>query len=145
MRSGICGVIALLAIFGLASNAMADSISPDTYSDTLGIGESVTITKTVTVTDAPPTSAKVDVFFLADETGSMWDEIGAVQTSASTILSNTAGLGDVAFGVGGYRDLGDAWVYRQIQDFTTNQATAQTGINTWTAGGGGDGPEANLF
>jgi len=87
----------------------------------------------------------VDVFFLADETGSMFGEIAAVASSASSILSTVSGAGDVAFGVGGYRDLGDSWTYREISDLTTDTTVAGTAIGSWVAGGGGDTPEANLF
>ena len=139
-------LLALLVIGTLAwlpNTASADSIDPAEYETTLAVGESVTIDKTVTITMAGGT-ALVDVFFLADETGSMFDEIASVKASAAAILASTAGLGDVAFGVGGYRDVGDAWIYREIQDLTSDQPTAQAGINTWAAGGGGDFPEANL-
>jgi VPDSG-CTERM motif len=129
----------------VSSIGWADSLSPSSYSATLGVGESVTITKTVTVSAGTPTSSKVDVFFLADETGSMGGTISAVRTGASSILAGAAGLGDVAFGVGGYRDVGDSFVYRKIQDITTSQATAQTGINSWVASGGGDWEEAEIY
>jgi hypothetical protein len=75
----------------------------------------------------------------------MGGTIGAVQSGASSILAGAAGLGDVAFGVGGYRDVGDSFVYRNVQNITTSQAATQTGINSWSAGGGGDYAEAELF
>ena len=123
---------------------MADSISPETFSTTLNVGESTTIKKLVTVTEGTPTSAKVDVFFLTDSTGSMGGLINAVKTSASDILNNTSGLGDVAFGVGEYKDIFDTFTYRMNQDITTDTAAAQAGINQWFAAGGDDIPEANL-
>jgi hypothetical protein len=135
----------LLVWVALPSIALADSVDPASFSTTLGVGESVTITKTVTIDDAPPTDATVDIFFLTDSTGSMFDEIAAVQAAASTILANTTGLGDVAWGAGEYRDVGDAFVYRQNTDLTTTQATASAAIGAWSAGGGGDFFEANLF
>jgi len=54
--------------------------------------------------------------------------INSVKTNATAILASTAGLGDVAFGVGEYKDVGDVYVYRQNQDITTSQAAAQAGI-----------------
>lgn len=141
--------VTFLAALALAPFALlADSVTPDSYTDTLNVGESVTIKKTVTVDAGRPTSAKVDVYFLTDSTGSMGGEITAVRNAASTILSNTAGLGDVAFGVGEYRDITDAFTFRHNvggSHLTTDQGTAQAGINLWGAGGGGDFPEANLF
>jgi hypothetical protein len=145
MKESFAMAAALFLSAGLPSVTFGDSITPSSYSATLGVGESATITKTVTVDSGPPTSSKVDVFFLADETGSMGGQIAAVKASASAILASTAALGDVAFGVGGYRDVGDAFVYRELTDLTSTQGTVQTAINTWAASGGGDFPEANLF
>lgn len=128
----------------LPFTAMADSISPTTFSATLDVGESVTITKTVTV-DAEATTSKVDVFFLMDETGSMGGEIAAVKAAASSILSTAAGFGDINFGVGGYRDARDLFAYRTLTDITSDTAVTQAAINSWTASGGGDFPEANIY
>jgi hypothetical protein len=124
--------------------ALADSITPESFEATLGVGESVTITKTVTVEEGV-TTAKADVFFLTDSTGSMFGLIGAVKASSSEILTSASGLGDVAFGVGEYRDSTDAFTYRTNQDITTDIPAVQAGIDMWAAGGGGDFPEANLF
>ena len=133
-------------LFGLlCAKAAADSISPISFATSLNVGESVTITKTVTVSSGAPVSSKVDVYFLMDETGSMGGTIATVKAAAASILSQTAGLGDVAFAVGGYRDEGDSFVYRLATDVTTSTGTVQAGINSWGASGGGDGPEANLF
>lgn len=132
--------------FGLlCAKAAADSISPASFSTTLDIGASITITKSVTVSAGTPTSSKVDVFFLMDETGSMGGIIGTVQAAAASILSQTAGLGDIAFGVGGYRDEGDAFVYQSLTDITTNTSQAQSAIGALVANGGGDYPEAQLY
>lgn len=132
--------------FGLlCAKAAADSISPASFSTTLDIGASITITKSVTVSAGTPTSSKVDVFFLMDETGSMGGIIGTVQSAAASILSQTAGLGDVAFGVGGYRDVGDAYVYQSLTDITTNASQAQSAISALVANGGGDYPEGQLY
>ncbi len=125
--------------------AMADSITPETYSATLDVGDSVTITKTVTVDEVPSATAPVDVFFLTDSTGSMGGEIAAVKAGASTILSATAGLGVVHYGVGEYKDTGDTFTYRLNQDITGDTAAVQAGIDTWAAYGGGDWREANLY
>jgi hypothetical protein len=136
-------IVALLV--SLPSAVLADSITPGSYTATLDVGESVTIDKTVTVTEEPPTDAKVDIFFLTDSTGSMGGLIADVKTNANAILTDTTGLGDVAWGVGEYRDIGDLFEYRTNQDITTNQAAAQAGINAWNALGGGDWEEANLY
>lgn len=134
---------AALAVASLS--AKADTLSPSSFSATLGAGGSATVNKTVTVQAGTPTSSLVDVFFLADTTGSMSGSITSVRTSASTIVASTSGLGDVQYGVGEYKDVGDAFVYRLNQDLTASLPAIQGGINAWVAGGGGDLPEANLF
>jgi hypothetical protein len=137
------------SLLALAGGAFADAISPSTYSAALDVGESVTIVKTVTVSAEPPTTALVDVFFLADETGSMGASIAAVKAGAASIMSSVAGLGDVQFAVGGYRDIpggySDGSAYRLLTDFTGNTTTVQTAINAYSASGGADLPEANLL
>ncbi len=139
----IIAVTGLLLLFSVP--ALADSISPTTFSATLGVGESVTVHKTVTVDEEPPSDVPVDVFFLADTTGSMGGEITAVRNAATSIMSSVSGLGDLAFGVGEYRDIYDSFTYRLNQDITTSTAAAQAGINNWSASGGGDTPEAQMI
>ncbi len=125
--------------------AMADSISPTSFSDTIDVGESTTVHKTVTVSAGAPTTSKVDVYFLADTTGSMGGVIASIKAAAGSILSQAAGLGDVQFAVGHYNgELGNN-SYALFQGMTGNQAAAQAGINSWFASGGGDEPEANLY
>ncbi len=123
----------------------ADSISPSSYSDTLAIGESVTIRKTVTVDSGSPTTSKVDVVFLADNTGSMYNAINTIKAAAGSILTTASGLGDVHFSVGRYIGEAGTSSYQLITQMTGNQAAVQSGINSWYASGGGDTPEANLY
>jgi len=134
-----------LAVMLIPVNALADSVVPSTYSASLDAGKSVTITKTVTISAGSPTSATVDVFFLADTTGSMGGTLASVQAGAASILSGLAGLGDLAYGVGEYRDVGDDFVYRLNQDVTTDPKLVQDGINAWVATGGGDWEEGQLY
>ena len=142
----VYSIMTTAALVGLTSSVgLADSISPASYEATLGLGDSVTITKTVTVSEGVPTSSKVDVYFLADVTGSMGGAIANVKASAASILSETAGLGDVQFGVGQYAGESGANSYRLLQGMTSNAGAAQSAINSWSASGGGDTPEANLY
>lgn len=123
---------------------LADSINPSSFTTSLGVGESVTINKTVTITEGVPTTAKVDVVFVADTTGSMAGQIASAQAGASSILSTLSGLGDVRFGVGFYGDPSGGLT----QNLTSNFSAVTTAINNWQAGvpeGGGDFPEANLI
>lgn len=128
----------------IAGSAFADTVSPSTYSATLGVGESTTITKTITVAQKL-TTGLVDIFFLADSTGSMSSAINSVKSAASSLLASTAGYGNVRWGVGDYKDFGDPYVYNTGTPFTNVQASVQAGINAWSAGYGGDYQEADLF
>lgn len=131
--------------------ANAASITPGTFSDTIAVGETITVEKTVTI-DEGDVAEKVDFYFLADNTGSMGGVIGGVKSVASSLLTSLdAAYADAAFGVGRY--LGDPGesgetihtAYDVITTSTTNTATTQAGINSWYASGGGDSPEANFF
>ncbi|KAF0189599.1 MAG: hypothetical protein FD168_854 [Desulfobulbaceae bacterium] len=140
MMLGLAAGLLLIPTIG-----QADSLMPSAVTATMEVGQSITIPKTLTVSEEPGALAPVDVFFLADTTGSMWPTIGAVKTGAAQIMSDTAGLGAVHYAVGEYKDVGDSYVYRLNTDLTGNTTTVQNAINMWDASGGGDLPEANLF
>lgn len=148
LAAGICG---------LAGVAQAGSITPSSFTTTMNVGDTVVVNKRVQ-TD-PGGASKVDVFFLTDDTGSMFGVIGNVKTAAGALLGALQmRIADVAFGVGSYD--GDpiegvprgsppaanlTAAYSRQSAITTSAATAQAAINTWAAGGGGDGPEANFY
>ena len=133
--------------------ALADSISPSSFTATLGIGESVTINKTVTVSEEA--TGLVDIFFLADTTGSMTGILNSVKTNAvtalATILATNPGV-DFRFGVGNYKDAPyDPYVYQMQYNVSAGatEAASQTGavaaIGGWSADGGSDGPEGQIY
>jgi hypothetical protein len=126
--------------------AQAQSISPSSVNATIAVGETLTIHKTITLGAAGATT--VDVFFLADNTGSMGGTIAKAEAGATAILNALPAT--YQFGVGKY--LGDpsegispALAYQQQTALTTDKVAVQTGINAWAAGGGGDTPEGNYF
>lgn len=131
------GILTGLLFIGPAA---ADSIDPDTFTDTLGVGESVTIRKTVTVDDAPPTTGVLDVMFVFDVTGSMGLEIAAAQTAATNIMTGLAGFGDLQTGSGWYSDPRFDGVH---VDLNAGNTGASSGIDDMCAGpctiGGGGG------
>jgi hypothetical protein len=134
--------LALVTALTLPLVANADTISPETYTATLGVGESVTITKTVTIEEAV-TSGVLDVVFLIDTSGSMGGAIAAAKTAAANILSGLAGFGDLATGTGYYSEPGSGLT----ADLTTNTATGIANINAiflGEGGGGGDFPEEGV-
>ena len=139
MKKLVCVLSVLLVMAALP--ALADSIAPTSVTATLAPGASTTVHKTVTVTAGTPTSSLVDVYFLADTTGSMGGVIGAVSAAATAILTSTAGLGDVKFAVGEYKDQPStdptsAYAYHLNTAMTSSVAAATAGINLWSAGGG---------
>ncbi len=121
-------------------------IKPDQNILTLNLGDTVDETITVTI---PRNSAapKADVYFLADTTGSMGHILAAVQTAANNILGALSGLGvDLAFGVGNYKDFpSDPYAFQHQLNPTTVATDVTAAINTWTAIGGLDYPEGQLF
>ena len=142
-----------LLVLGFASApALASSVSPSPFVTTLDKGESVTVTKTVTIEAGPVTNALVDIFFLSDTTGSMGGFINTVRNNASSILAGTAGFGDVAWGVGEYKDFprspwggSSDFPWRLNTAITSNQASVTAGLGQWGASGGNDIPESNLY
>jgi hypothetical protein len=124
--------------------AQAQSIVPGTSSATLAVGESKTFHSVVTL--AASGATKVDVFFLADNTGSMGGIVGQAERGASAILGGLPS--GYQFGVGNY--LGDPVerelnAYKQLVGLTTDKAAVKSGIDSWYASGGGDAPEANFY
>ncbi len=159
MRTFISSALATAGCLA-ASGALAASITPASFDATIGVGGSVTVSKTITLD--PGGAGRVDIFFLTDDTGSMGSVINSVKTTSSALITALNGVyGDAAFGVGSYdgdpREF-DASTppgsppgvplnspYTRQQMVTTNTAPVLAGIGTWAAGGGGDGPEANFF
>jgi hypothetical protein len=156
-RKALRALCAAAAAMIFPATTFAGSITPSSVAATIGVGGTLNVTKTVT-TDVGGAS-KVDVFFLTDDTGSMGGTISNVKTSASALLGALqTKFADVAFGVGSYdgdpiegNPIGSppatnlSASYSRQQAITTSAGDAQTAINTWAAGGGGDGPEANFF
>lgn len=144
LTSGIVG----LAMACSTGVAFADSINPTSFAYDLAVGESVTIVKTVTITEAP-TSALIDVMFLIDTTGSMGGAIAGAKLAAADILAGLSGFGDLASGVGvfggGIPSLSTAVPGSPINsDLTTSTATTAAAIAAVTLGtpdNGGDFPE----
>jgi len=129
-------------------SVQADTIDPMSYTDKLDVGESVTIRKTVTVTEAP-TSSVLDVMFIFDLTGSMGGAISGAKAAAADIMSGLDAFGDLQTGTGWYSDPGSDGTY---VDLNAGNTAASSGISDmWdgsscSVGGmgvgcGGDFPE----
>ena len=92
---------------------------------------------------------QADVYFLIDSTGSMGGAIDNVKLGLSApstgiIDQVRATIPDTYFGVGDFKDAGDVYVYRNVTDMTASASTAQAGVNTLSASGGGDTPEGDV-
>jgi hypothetical protein len=124
------------------------TIDPDV--NDLRLGECDTFEEKLTVTiPASAAVAPADIYFLADNTGSMGTVISAVQAGASAILSGLGSLTGLQFGVGEYQDFdnpGDtSTAFQNLQPITASTAAVTTAINSWSANGGGDLPEAEFY
>lgn len=146
----------VMAILGIPSVAFAATLTPSSFEASINIGQTVRVNKTVTLDASGPVTNLVDVFFLADNTGSMGGILNSVKNSASSILDSISGGDsrfsgiDVAFGVGRY--FGDPVegvpllnAYNLLSPISKDKADTQAAINNWIASGGGDTPEANTF
>ena len=90
-----------------------------------------------------------DVYFLADTTGSMGTILNAVKAGAANILNTlSAQFPNMAFGAGNYKDFPippEPYCFQNQQAINLNKALTLTAIGNWSASGGGDGPEGQLF
>lgn len=87
----------------------------------------------------------LDLVFVIDTTGSMGDDIAAVQAQAAEITNTllAPGLGSsIRIGLVDYKDLGDIYQARVDVPFTSSPADVVAGLNSLTADGGGDYPES---
>ncbi|MEU1757041.1 choice-of-anchor D domain-containing protein [Micromonospora matsumotoense] len=105
-------------------------------------GGSAVVTRTVTTATIPP---RPDVVLLADTTGSMQAALNDVRVNAKRIVDDISAVQpDARFAVAEYRDETDEYAFRVNRDLTAEPSQVQDAVNVWTAGGGGDGPEAGL-
>jgi hypothetical protein len=138
----------LLFPFGVASADI--TVSPT--ENKLILAECERFDEVITVTVPKDSKRKIDIYFLADNTGSMGSYISAVQAGALSILAGVgATMNDLAYGVGNYRDFDDYDSSLGHQAFqhqlnpTNSAAAVTTAINNWFADGGDDTPEAQLY
>lgn len=102
----------------------------------------------LTFTAAAGGTPKEDLYLLSDATGSMGSAIRSAQTKFRDVVAKRrAASGDVAFGVGFYRDEGTSGLdsgFRNLQSITTDETAVQSAISELRPSGGGDRDEANL-
>src|SRR5579862_4269538 len=123
------------------------TISPPFNDLVLNPGDTLHETVTVTIPKSSATPM-ADVYFLADTTGSMGPVLGSVQAGSGSMLTALNSLSiDVAFGVGNYKDFlsGDPYAFQNQQAITKTTAAITSAIAGWSAAGGGDGSEGQLY
>lgn len=90
-----------------------------------------------------------DIAFVIDQTGSMWDDIAAVKSAATSVVDAifAGGAIDARVGIVGFRDntIGEPTSvilpFTDQDDFAARKAAAIAGINSVSVSGGGDFPE----
>ncbi len=131
-----------------AGLAFADpGISPNNVERLIFPGEKAVVAKSVTTPVIPP---KPDIYFLADSTGSMAPALANVQSNATSILNDVASqTAEPRFGAGDYKDLPtDVYAFNNGASIPASDdggAAALAAIGAWTAGGGVDGSEGQLY
>ena len=101
------------------------------------------------IQDPNPADVKapdLDVVICVDTTGSMSAVLDSIKAAASDIVDRIAkDTNNYRIAVVDYKDSpaqGDPYTYRDDASFTNDKSKIQTAINGFTAGGGGDWPEA---
>ncbi|MEM7075537.1 MAG: vWA domain-containing protein, partial [Pseudomonadota bacterium] len=150
------GAASAFALCFAALPAWADSIDPPEYSAELGLGESVTIEKTVTISEGGPTDALIDVHFLIDTSGSMGSEVNAAKAAATDLFNElNSTFGDVHASVGVFSEAAnlvdpggrDNAVVVFGDGLTGDVTTFTNEVNEVALGvpdGGGDRPESGF-
>lgn len=89
----------------------------------------------------------VDVYFLADTTGSMGEQLQIVKDNIASILATLTASGyNFAFGAGNYKDFpSDPYQFQHNISPTSDMAAVVEAVNYWYADGGNDGAEAQFY
>ena len=143
----------LAVLATLATSAFGqDSISPTTFSATLGVGGTTFVNKVVTI--GKQSNGPVDVLFLVDGTGSMGPAISAIASGfAQTVTALNASASNIQFGVANFLDYYtcpiDPYAYQLNQNITANTALVQAALTTVSGipanNYGCDEPESDLY
>ncbi len=137
--------LAALAATALPALAADPGVTPATVTLDLDPGEtSSPISKTI---QTPAVAPKLDVYFLADTTGSMGSALTNVRDNAAGIISDLEATGsDIAYGAGDYKDFPYSYAFNHVADITADGGTAAQGaIAAWSPSGGADGAEGQFY
>lgn len=128
------------------SQSFLVSVNKDGFAHTLDLprGEQESWVVKLDQYDSQRSRVNLDILFLLDSTGSMSDEIYALQSSILSIADQIDHLRprpDLRFGLVTYRDHGDAYVVAKV-DFTDRVRQFSDQLSQVRAAGGGDYPES---
>jgi hypothetical protein len=128
--------------------AVTGPVTIDPPANDLTLPECVTEEETVTV-HVPGVRPQADVYLLADTTGSMISVIPALRSALLNVVIPAFAGWNVAWGVGNYKDLPveffTPYAFQPQLAPTTDVVSITGAIGSWSAGGGGDVPEAQLL
>lgn len=149
-RLAVSTSLVMLVSLGAPRLVRADGVTIDPAVNNFQLAQGESWNETITVTvPAGVGASKADVYLLADTTGSMGAPIDSVKAGAADIVNDLAAAlpgVDLAFGVGDYKDFPhDPYAFNHAQSITTNAAAVQSAISGWSASGGSDGPEGQLY
>ena len=145
------GVLSVLTAAFFAAAALGGGgveVDPESVELILNPGDVQTIQCDVIIPcdTAPP---KVDVYLLADTTGSMGAILQAVQDAGDEIVDTLLATPnvDLQIGVGNYKDFNDSdpYAFQHQQNPTSVAQDIKDAFNDWSAAGGSDPPEAQLY
>jgi Leucine-rich repeat (LRR) protein len=148
---GFVAAFCALLLAGLVGTEVSAqvTITPNTNNLILNEGDVVSETLTVNVPADEAVITMADIYFLADTTGSMGSPIASVIAGATDVMNSLISSfpdTDLAFGVGDYKDFPfDPYAFQSVQSLTTDTSVVQTAINGWSASGGNDGSEGQLY
>jgi len=139
------GLLAAAAVLTGSTFAQTVTFTPDIASLQLNPGEQATVNAEVCL---PGQVAKADIYLLADTTTSMAPVINQIKANAQQIVTTLLATPnvDISIGCGQYRDFPfDVMPFTHQVSPVKNVNTVVAGINTWVAGGGGDGSEGQFY
>ena len=140
------GVIIALLI-GVPVSFAQGPVEPPAVTATIAPGDSVTVTKLVTVPALPQT---LDLVLIVDLTGSYTDDLPNIKAKAPEIFDAIrVDAPDSEFGLATFVDFpfnpwgaDNEWAYQLNQNLTANRATWLAAVNAMTNLVGGDVPES---
>lgn len=137
-------ILALVATFSLSFTSSASAqVAPPLVTIELPPGGSTEVEKEVTT---PLIPQDPEICFLADTTGSMVSALANVQAGVGSIMTAVSSVQPSAeFCVAQYKDEGDTPEFAVEQDLTDDTGDVQAAMDSLSAAGGGDTPEAQLY